>query len=208
MWVNMDGTILRRMLLGGAENVKRHADVLTDIDSRFGDGDHGFTMQKIAGYIARQAESWDGADMAGFLDDLGMGIMEIRGGSAGPLYGTLVSGLGSNIGGLETIDGEGAKAMLSGCLAGMEDVTTAVVGDKTMMDALIPAAHAAEAAEGDADQVWQAAAAAAESGAEESRKFISKFGRARSYKEAVIGTPDAGAVSVSFFLRGMADALK
>lgn len=206
--MNIDGAALGKMLLGGAGHVKAHVEELTDIDSRFGDGDHGFTMQKIAGYIESKTESWDGTDMAGFLEDLGMGIMEVRGGSAGPLYGTLIGGLGAEIAGLDTLDGAGAKAMFSGCLSEMEDVTTASVGDKTMMDALIPAARAAKAAAGGAEQIWQAAAAAAEEGAEESRKFISKFGRARSYKEATIGTPDAGAVSVSLFLRGMADALK
>ena len=206
--VTIDGAALRTMLLGGAERVKAHVEELTEIDSRFGDGDHGFTMQKIALYIEDRAKAWDGADMAGFLDDLGMGIMEIRGGSAGPLYGTLIGGLGAEIGGLAALDGAGAKAMLEGCLAEMEEVTTAGIGDKTMMDALIPAVRAAGASEGAADEVWQAAAAAAEKGAEESRNFVSKYGRARSYKEATIGTPDAGAVSVSLFLRGMADALQ
>lgn len=206
--MTIDGVLLKKMLLGGAEQVKEHVDELTEIDSRFGDGDHGFTMQKIALYIEEDASAWDGADMAGFLDDLGMGIMEIRGGSAGPLYGTLIGGLGSAIGGLAVLDGSGAKAMLEGCLSEMEDVTSAGIGDKTMMDALIPAVRAAMAVEGAAEEVWQAAAEAAEKGAEESRNFISKYGRAKSYKEATIGTPDAGAVSVSLFIRGMADALK
>ena len=77
-----------------------------------------------------------------------------------------------------------------------------------MMDALIPAAEAAETAGDTTEAVWLAAAEAAEKGAEASKAFISRYGRAKSYKEQTIGTPDAGAVSVSLFIRGMANGMK
>ena len=73
-----------------------------------------------------------------------------------------------------------------------------------MMDALIPAVEAAQQAAGDIGAVLTAAAEAAEAGAKASEGFVSKFGRARSYKEQTIGTPDAGAVSTALFIRGMA----
>ena len=103
------------------------------------------------------------------------------------------------------IDSEGLKAMLEGCLAAMEDITTARIGDKTMMDALIPATEAALACPGSEEEILRAAAQAAAEGAEASRNFVSKFGRARSYGEATIGTPDAGAVSMSRFFAGLAE---
>ena len=90
----------------------------------------------------------------------------------------------------------------------MEDITNAKVGDKTMMDALIPAVAAAEAAEGDCLAILEAAKEAAARGAKESEQYVSKFGRARSYKEQTIGTPDAGAVSTSLFFAGLCDGLK
>ena len=76
-----------------------------------------------------------------------------------------------------------------------------------MMDALLPAVEAAQAAEGSPSDILLAAAAAAEAGAVASEQFVSKFGRARSYKEQTIGTPDAGAVSTSLFIRGLAQGL-
>ena len=96
---------------------------------------------------------------------------------------------------------------ISGSVEEMEDITTAKVGDKTMMDALIPAVEAAQNAEGDAKAVLNAAAAAAQAGAKASENFVSKFGRARSYKEQTIGTPDAGAVSTSLFITGLAEGI-
>ena len=77
----------------------------------------------------------------------------------------------------------------------------------TMMDALIPASEAIAAYEGaDENGLFEAAARAAAQGAENSKQFVSKFGRAKSYGEKTIGTPDAGAVSMSYFFQGLAQA--
>ena len=135
--------------------------------------------------------------------------MEVKGGSAGPLYGTMIGGLGVNLDDdAGQVDEAGLKTMFAGCLSEMEDITTAKVGDKTMMDALIPAVAAAEAADGDCLAILEAAKEAAARGAKESEQYVSKFGRARSYKEQTIGTPDAGAVSTSLFFAGLCDGLK
>ena len=200
---------MKRMLQGAAALLEKNADYLTEIDSRTGDGDHGVTMLKIAKLIQERTSGWEGGvGIHDFLEGLGAAVMEIKGGSAGPLYGTLIGGLGAQVRPEEAeLDAEGAKRMLSGCLAEMRDVTPAKVGDKTMMDALIPAAEAGQAAEGDPRAVWQAAARAAEEGAKATENYAAKFGRAKNYKERTIGTPDAGALSTSLFLRGMADGV-
>ncbi len=194
------------MLDGAAGLLLEHADRLSEIDSRFGDGDHGITMSKIARLIREEIPSWGERSIQTFLDDLGTAVMEVRGGSAGPLYGTLISGLGASLGEEENeLDADGIRRMFTGCLREMQDVTKAKVGDKTMMDALIPAVEAASRTAGEAGEILEAAAAAAEAGAKASEGFPSRFGRARSYKEKTIGTPDAGAVSTALFFRGMAD---
>ena len=135
--------------------------------------------------------------------------LAVRGGSAGPLYGTLIGGLGAQLGDDENeLSADAVRRMFAGCLAEMQDITTAQVGDKTMMDALIPAVKAAQACAAPDDgpvDVLMAAAEAAEEGARASEGFASKFGRARSYGDRTIGTPDAGAVSTSLFLRGLAN---
>lgn len=134
------------MLVQAAEYMQAKTEYLSEMDSRFGDGDHGITIGKIAALIQEKVSQWEEAqDIKSFLDDLGMAIMEVRGGSAGPLYGTLIGGLGVDLNdGENTLEAEGVKRMFTGCLSEMEDITTAKVGDKTMMDAPIPAVQAAQ----------------------------------------------------------------
>lgn len=207
--MTIDRTGIAAMLTSSANLLAAHTDRLSEIDSRFGDGDHGVTIGKIAKLLLERVPQWDDESIKDFLDDLGMSIMEVKGGSAGPLYGTMISGLAAELEDDETeLDADGIKRMFSGCLSEMEDITDAKVGDKTMMDALIPAAEAAKAAQGTPVDILNAAAEAAEAGAKASEGFASKYGRARSYKEQTIGTPDAGAVSTALFFRGLAQGIK
>ena len=183
-------------------------DYLSQIDSRFGDGDHGITIGKIASLMEKSIEGWEDDDMETFIEDLGDNTMEIGGGSAGPLYGTMIGGLSGPLEGNKPIDAKILKEMFTECLSAMEDITTAGIGDKTMMDALIPAVDAAQKADDDIMAILKAAKEAAVRGAKESEQYISRYGRARSYKEQTIGTPDAGAVSTSLFFAGLYDGLK
>ena len=163
-------------------------DYLSQIDSRFGDGDHGITIGKIASLMEKSIEGWEDDDMETFIEDLGDNTMEIGGGSAGPLYGTMIGGLSGPLEGNRPIDAKILKEMFTECLSAMEDITTAGIGDKTMMDALIPAVDAAQKADDDIMAILKAAKEAAVRGAKESEQYISRYGRARSYKEQTIGT--------------------
>ena len=204
----LDREALGAMLLQAAKLLEENTQHLSDIDSRFGDGDHGITMGKIAKLIQERVPQWGEDSIKDFLDSLGLAIMEVKGGSAGPLYGTMIGGLGVNLDDdAGQVDEAGLTAMFAGCLSEMEDITTAKVGDKTMMDALVPAVQAAQQAQGDCKAILEAAAQAAQEGAKASEQFVSKFGRARSYKEQTIGTPDAGAVSTSLFFQGLAQGI-
>ena len=202
----IDREMFGRMLANSASLMLEQADMLSSIDSRFGDGDHGITITKIAKLMQERVAAWGDESLKDFLDDVGMGAMAVRGGSAGPLYGTMISGLGVQLGDDENeLSADAVRRMFAGCLAEMRDITNAQVGDKTMMDALIPAVEAAQACDADDPAaVFAAAADAAEAGAQASEAFASKFGRARSYGDQTIGTPDAGAVSTSLFFRGLA----
>ena len=198
---------LVRMLRGVAEIWTEHKDELSEIDSRFGDGDHGVTIGKIAAVIGRDLDGWQDDDAETCLEDLGDDIMAVGGGSAGPLYGTMIGGLAGGIPESGSIGAGDVKKMLAASLEAREDITTAKVGDKTMMDALIPAVEAAAQAEGDVPDVLKAAMEAAAQGAKKSEEFVSKFGRAKSYKEQTIGTPDAGAMSTALFFKGLWNGL-
>lgn len=176
---------------------------LSAIDSKFGDGDHGITIKKIAALMEQKADAWSTETLYEFLDNLGTEIMGINGGSAGPLYGTMIGGMAVPLDGKEEIDEALLKQMLQASLEEMESLTTAKVGDKTMMDSLIPAVNAAQKADGTLLDILKAASDAAAAGAEESKQYISKYGRAKSYKEQTIGTADAGAVSTSLLFAGL-----
>lgn len=179
---------------------------LTEIDSKFGDADHGLTMAKIAGAISEAVDAAEGG-IQSMLDDAAMAVMTLNGGSAVPLWNTWLDGMQEAAPEGEEIDVPGLQALFAKALEELNDMSGAQVGDKTMMDALIPASQAIAAYAGsDEDGLFAAAAAAAAQGAENSKNFVSKFGRAKSYGTQTIGTPDAGAMSMSYFFQGLAQA--
>ena len=198
---------LASRLLSACAEVKAAEGELTEIDSRFGDADHGLTMCKIATAIEESVRESEGGIQA-MLDDVDMAVMTLNGGSAVPLWNTWLDGLQEAAPEGNEADSEDLKAMFANALAELSDISGAQVGDKTMMDALIPAVLAAQKADDDCMAILEAAKAAALTGARESEQYVSKFGRARSYKEQTIGTPDAGAVSTSLFFTGLCDGLK
>ena len=158
---------------------------LTEIDSKFGDADHGLTMTKIAGAISGAVEASEG------------GIQ--------PLWNTWLDGMQEAAPAGGEIDVAGLQAVFAKALEELDEMSGAKIGDKTMMDALIPASEAIAAYAGeDAAGLFDAAAQAAAQGAEATRQFVSKFGRAKSYGSKTIGTPDAGAVSMARFFQGLA----
>ena len=177
---------------------------LTEIDSRFGDADHGLTMSKIAKAISAAAGESEGGIQA-MLDDAAMAVMVLNGGSAVPLWNTWLDGLQEEAPEGNEIDTAGIQAIFAKALKALSDMSGAKVGDKTMMDALIPASQAIAAYSGsDEAGLFDAAAQAALQGAEASKQFVSKFGRAKSYGEQTIGTPDAGAASMAYYFQGLA----
>ena len=177
---------------------------LTEIDSRFGDADHGLTMSKIAKAVSAAAGESEGGIQA-MLDDAAMAVMVLNGGSAVPLWNTWLDGLQEEAPEGNEIDTAGIQAIFAKALKALSDMSGAKVGDKTMMDAVIPASQAIAAYSGsDEAGLFDAAAQAALQGAEASKQFVSKFGRAKSYGEQTIGTPDAGAASMAYFFQGLA----
>lgn len=177
---------------------------LTEIDSKFGDADHGLTMTKIAGAISGAVAESDGG-IQSMLDDAAMAVMVLNGGSAVPLWNTWLDGMQENAPDGDEIDTAGLQAIFARALEALNEMSGAQVGDKTMMDALIPASEAIAAYTGnDEQELFAAAAEAATRGAEASKQFVSKFGRAKSYGTQTIGTPDAGATSMAYFFCGLA----
>jgi len=195
----------KERLLGGAAALLQNEAHLSALDSVLGDGDHGVTMAKIAQAMATAAKRPDGpGDLKGFLDDLAEQVMNVNGGTAGPLWATLIEGMAEPLPpGLEELAPDTLGRMFSGGLAALRQISAAAEGDKTLMDALIPAVAAANQLADDASARLAAAAAAARAGADRTIGYVARYGRAKYAKEHCLGHPDPGAVSLSLWLEGM-----
>lgn len=196
---------IKKMFVESSKILKENCEEFSKIDSKFGDGDHGITINKIADFILKETAEWeDNTSIKDFIDNLGTGIMGVNGGSAGPLWGTMISGLAIPLEDENEITIDMVKEMFKSSLSEMQDITTAKVGDKTMMDTLIPAVGAIENAQVESfKELFKLAAVAAEQGAEDTKKYVSKFGRAKSYKEETLGYRDAGATSLACLFKGL-----
>jgi len=207
--MQIDRKKLSEMFIATARLMKSNTEILSSIDSKFGDGDHGVTIGRIADLIVEHANKLASSDInfKEFFTKLGDAVTNVGGGSAGPLYGTYFEGFGEGLNDQSVMDVTLFKQVIQSALDNLETITKARVGDKTMMDTLIPATQAIINATGDLSEVVRAGCDAAIAGAKASEGFVSKFGRARFYKEATIGTPDAGAVSCTYIFIGFDEAI-
>ena len=195
---------LEARIISACENVIAAEPELTEIDSKFGDADHGLTMHKIAAAIKNSVTESAG-DIKEVLDDAAMAVMGLNGGSAVPLWNSWLDGMQEGAPEADEVDVAGVKAMFASAFEALDDMSGAKVGDKTMMDTVIPASEAIASYVGDSvSELFSIAAEAAKKGAENSKNFVSKFGRAKTFGAKTIGTPDAGATSMAKFFEGLA----
>ena len=195
---------LEARIISACENVIAAEPELTEIDSKFGDADHGLTMHKIAAAI-RDSVTESAGDIKEMLDDAAMAVMGLNGGSAVPLWNSWLDGMQEGAPEADEIDVAGVKAMFASAFEALDDMSGAKVGDKTMMDTVIPASEAIASYVGDSvSELFSIAADAAKKGAENSKNFVSKFGRAKTFGTKTIGTPDAGATSMAKFFECLA----
>lgn len=196
-----------KMLISASDILDQKIDEFSEIDSKFGDGDHGVTVGRISKAIRDKAmNTREDESLEAMFESLGKDVMNVNGGSAGPLYGTIIGGFGEGLEGVEEADEAAIKSMFASALENMELISTAKVGDKTLMDTLIPACKRAESSEAKLPELLEDIASAAFEGAEHSKGCQAKFGRARFHKEATIGTMDAGAYSLYCLIKGFSSA--
>jgi dihydroxyacetone kinase-like protein len=198
------------MLRGAAEKVTTQHEHLSKLDAAIGDGDHGTAMRKAMSLLARAVAGHRARDMSSVLSEVAWAVLGAGGGSTGPLFGTFFMGMAEATGDKATLDAPALAGVFENALASVRKQTKAAPGDKTMLDALIPAVEAMRAsadAGKDPAAALADAADAAEWGAEATTDMQARFGRARNLGERSKGTPDPGATSVALVFRGFADAL-
>lgn len=206
----MDKNKRKEIVQAVSEKIEAEKDLLTELDSAIGDGDHGINMARGAKAVMEKLPSLIEKDTGTLLKGIGMAIVSSIGGASGPLYGTAFMKAGDALKGKEEPSAEDFLAAFSAAIAGIKMRGKSTTGEKTMLDALCPAESAmreAIEAKKSPKEILQAAAAAAEKGAEETTNILATKGRASYLGERSIGHKDPGAVSSAFMLRAMADAM-
>ena len=185
-------------------------EYLSEVDGAIGDGDHGINLAKGFAHCGRTIEGRQ-LTLAEALDELTLSLMEGIGGSMGPLYGSLFIGMADEVRGSEDIDAATFAHLLRGGLTSLQDITEAGVGDKCLMDTLIPAVEAFERAHAAArsfSDALDAMKSAASQGRDSTKDLVAKIGRASRLGERSLGVLDAGAVSCCLILTQLADSIK
>ncbi|WP_153815174.1 dihydroxyacetone kinase subunit DhaL [Streptomyces sp. SUK 48] len=194
----LDADFFRRWMTAMAASVDREAERLTALDATIGDADHGSNMRR--GFTAVQAEldkETPGTPGA-VLMLAGRLLISTVGGASGPLYGTLLRRTGKALGeDPEVTEEQLAEALRTG-VQGVMKLGGAAAGDKTMVDALLPAVDAL----GDG---FAAARAAAEQGAEATVPLLAHKGRASYLGERSVGHQDPGATSSALLMAALAE---
>jgi dihydroxyacetone kinase-like protein len=198
-----------QMLQSAVGQIRSHHEMLSQLDAAVGDGDHGTTILRTMQAVDRVINDSNGTGLKDLLSKIAWAVMDCDGGSTGPLLGSLFMGMSDGVTKETDLDCAAVVAMFESGIRKLARQSRAVVGDKTMMDAFLPALDAmlAAAPSGDIRSVLQQASAAAAAGAEATKDFRAKFGRARNLGDRVIGHPDPGAVSASLILKGCSEAL-
>ena len=199
-----------RMIRSAADKIRANRDRLSKLDSAIGDGDHGTTIARAMGIAEKVLAESEKKELKGLLKDVGWGVMGVDGGATGPLLGSFLMGLSNGVGEQNVIDCPTLAAMFEAGLAGVRRQSRAQIGDKTMMDALLPAINAIRQAADEGKSIKEAlqkAAAAAENGAVSTKKFQARFGRAKNLGERTIGFQDPGATSMALIFQGFLEGL-
>jgi dihydroxyacetone kinase-like protein len=190
--------------------VKAQRDYLTQLDAAIGDGDHGTNMDR--GFVAVEKALAGQGDLppGRLLIVAGKTLVSTVGGASGPLWGSALRAAGRSLGDAETFEGPALADALDAAIAAVVDLGAAAPGDKTMIDALTPAAEALRTALANDVPLALAVASAceaAEEGARATVPLLARKGRASYLGERSIGHQDPGATSAALIIRALERAV-
>lgn len=197
----MEKSCFLQKTINSCELIKNNKDYLTELDSKFGDGDHGYTVSKISDFIEETIDSNKEKSLKQIYEMIGNGILSMGAGSISSLWGMMFMGFSEGI--EDEITSQAIKNMFLHAKEKLDIITTAQIGDKSLMDAFLPAYDVATNSNLEVNALLDAMAKASTEGAEKTKEYVSKFGRFKSYGEQTIGTPDPGAISLALFIQGL-----
>jgi len=189
-----------------AGEMAEHRQELVRLDTAIGDGDHGTNMNRGMQKALEKLAASEQADPGAVLKTVAMALISSVGGAAGPLYGTLFLQMGTAMAGQGEVDLPGYSAAWRKGLEGVQSRGKARPGDKTMLDALLPAVEALEQAP-DLDNGLSAAVQGAEQGMNATTPLVARKGRASYLGERSKDHQDPGATSTYYLFKTAAEAL-
>lgn len=192
-----------------ADVIAENKEYLTQLDSAIGDADHGINMDRGMQAVLGKVEGVPNGDIGGLLKTVGMTLVSTVGGAGGPLYGTLFLQFGTATAGKADLEPADWALALEKGVEGVQMRGKAEPGDKTMVDALIPARDAFRKAvdEGEAfPEALRRSAEAAEEGMKATIPWVARKGRASYLGERSAGHQDPGATSSYLLLKAAADS--
>jgi dihydroxyacetone kinase-like protein len=190
-----------------ATAMSEHRQELVRLDTAIGDGDHGTNMDRGMTKAIEKLHTDDPADPGAVLKTVAMTLISTVGGAAGPLYGTLFLQLGNGLAGQTEVDLPAYAAAWHKAAEGVQSRGKAELGDKTMVDALLPAVYALDDA-ADLNAGLTAAADAAQQGMLATAPLVARKGRASYLGERSAGHQDPGATSTYYLFESAAQALR
>jgi dihydroxyacetone kinase-like protein len=196
-----------RMLEAALGSVESNLSMLNQLDAATGDGDHGTAI--LAAIKAAVTSSRKDGSFSTTLETVGFDIMSSASGSTSTLFGLFFTGMAGGITS-EELNIDATITAFENGLANVQTMTKAQIGDKTLMDALIPAIEAMSKFKGSdvpLAEIFQAAAVAARNGADSTKELIAKHGRAKNLGERSRGHFDAGAVSTALIYTAYAETV-
>jgi len=199
----------RPVVLALCQTIEDHKGYLSEVDGKIGDGDHGINMAKGFALVKERLGDKE-VSLSEGLGLIGKTLMTEIGGSMGPIYGTLFIQMSLKAKDKPETDARLFGEMLRAAREGLHDLGGATVGDKTIMDTLIPAQEAYQTSVeqgASLPEALQKMAEAAEEGKESTRDLVAKIGRASRLGERSRGVVDAGATSGALILQTFARTL-
>lgn len=190
-------------------SIKQNREYLSEIDGAIGDGDHGVNMSKGFSMAEEILTNKDFNMSEGFLI-ISQVLMEKIGGSMGPLYGSFFRGLSVASKKSQIIDKNVISKMLDKALTNLQNISSAKVGDKTLMDVILPAVNAYNASienDEDLDIALESLIKAGEEGLESTKNLVAVIGRASRLGSRSIGYQDAGATSCFIILKSFSESI-
>ncbi|HET6758851.1 MAG TPA: dihydroxyacetone kinase family protein [Propionibacteriaceae bacterium] len=189
--------------------VEENKEYLGQIDAIAGDGDHGIGMSRGSKAAAEAANEAEGGVQT-VMSAAGHAFGDKAGGTSGILWGLLLEGVGKGLGNTEAVTAERLAGAVQSSAQHLQSFSKAELGDKTMIDALVPFVDTLVGQVGEGVSIsdaWRSAAEACRSAAEATASLVPKIGRARPLAERSVGTPDPGAISLALIVTAIGEVL-